>query len=63
MQMEVSGMQLYDREVKEIAGIALQEAYSVAKATYPISRRMYPCRAFVGQESVPFISASTSTSE
>ena len=63
IRMEISGMALYDREKKEIHGIALQEAKRVAKETYPIAPQLDACRPLVGQDSMPNISATTSPTE
>ena len=56
-------MALYDREEKEIHGIALQEAKRVAKETYFIAPHLDACRPLVGQDSVPNIIDTTSPTE
>ena len=61
--METTGMALYDREEKEIYGIALQEARRVDKETYRNAPQRDACRPLVGQVSVQNISATTSPTE
>ena len=61
--MEVPGMPLYDKDERELLGIAPQEAKKKAKDVYPIHLQLDSYRSLVAQESVPDFSISTSPAE
>ena len=63
IRMEVPGMSLYDKDEKELLGIALQAAKRIAKETHPIVPQMDPQRPLVGQDSVPSPSIESSPTE
>ena len=63
IRMEVPGMPLYDKDERELLGIAVQEAKKKAKEVYPIPLQLDSYRPLVGQESVPDFSVSTSPAE
>ena len=63
IRMEVPGMSLYDKDEKELLGIALQAAKRIAKETHPIVPQMDPRRPLVGQDSVPSPSIESSPTE
>ena len=63
IRMEVPGMPLYDKDQRELLGIALQEAKKKAKEVYLIPLQLDSFRPLVGQESVPDFSVSTSPAE
>ena len=63
IRMEVPGMPLYDKDERELLGIALQEAKKKAKEVNTIPLQLDSYRPLVGQESVPDFSISTSPAE
>ena len=63
IRIEVPGMPLYDKDERELLGIALQEAKKKAKEVYSIPLQLDSYRPLVGQESVPDFSVSTSPAE
>ena len=63
MRMEIPGMPLFDKDEKEILGIALQDAKRVAKDTHPIAPQLDSCHPLVGQATVPAPSAVASPTE
>ena len=63
IRMEIPGMPLFDKDEKEMLGVALQDAKKKAKDMYPIPPQHDSLRPLVGQESVPDFSTATSPSE
>ena len=63
MRMEIPGMALFDKNERELQGMALIEAKKVAKNTYPIAPQLDSLRPLVGQYSVPDFGSSTSPTE
>ena len=63
IRMEIPGMPLFDRDEKEMLGVALQDAKKKAKDNYPIPPQLDSHRPLVGQESVPDFSVTTSPTE
>ena len=60
IRMEVPGMSLYNKNEKELLGIALQTAKRVAKETRPVVPQLDSRRPAVGQTTVPCPSAESS---
>ena len=63
IRMEIPGMPLFDRDAKELLGVALQDAKKEAKDNYPIPPQLDSYRPLVGQKSVPDFSVTTSPTE
>ena len=63
IRMEIPGMPLFDRDEKELLGVALQDAKKKAKDNYPIPPQLDFYRPLVGQESVQDFSVTTSQTE
>ena len=63
IRMEILGMPFFDRDEKKLLGVALQDAKKKAKDNYPIPPQLDSYRPFVGQESVPDFSVTTSPTE
>ena len=63
MRMEIAGLALYDKNEKELLGVALQDAKKKAKDMYPIAPQLDVCRPLVGQDVVPDFSAVKSPTE
>ena len=63
IRMEVPGTPLFDKEGKEIQGIALLEAKKVAKGTHPIAPHLDSCHPLVGQSVVPALGAVSSPTD
>ena len=62
-RMEVPRMPLFDKDEKEMLGVALQDAKKKAKDMYPIPPQLDSFRPLVGRESVPDFSTATSPTE
>ena len=63
IRMEIPGTTLYDKEGRELLGIALQEAKKTARETHPFAPPLDRCRPLVGQATVPEPNAVTSPTE
>ena len=63
IRMEVPGTPLFDKEGKEIQGVALPEAKKVAKDTHPIAPQLDSCHPLVGQTVVPALGAVSSPTD
>ena len=63
IRMEIPEMPLFNKDEKEILGVALKDAKKKAKDMYPITPQLDSLRPLVGQETVPDFSTSTSPSE
>ena len=63
MRMEIPGMALFDKNERELQGMALIEAKRIAKNTHPIAPELDGLRPLVGQHSVPDFASSTSPTE
>ena len=63
IRMEITGMPLFDKDCKEILGIALQDAKRTAKDTYPIAPQLDSRHPLVGQSAVPATNIASSPTE
>ena len=63
IRTEINGMPLFDKDCKEILGIALQKAKRTAKDTYPIAPQLDSRHPLVGQSAVPAPNVASSPTE
>ena len=63
IRMEIPGTLVFDKDEKEILGVALQEAKKVAKETHPIAPQLDTCHLLVGQTIVPALGAVSSPTD
>ena len=63
IRMEIPGTPLFDKDGKEILGIALQEAKKVARDSHPIAPQLDSRHPLVGQSAVPALGVVSSPTD